>query len=136
MKKTVILITIQNSIFVKLILIFSLVRTAFFNAFVLLYEMVDSEYITDNYKIFKKINIGAIIKKKTELKILVPDHLKTKKMCKDVIKKLTFLIRYVSDEYKTQQMYNKAVVENGGILQIVPDNLKVKNCVVKLFIMM
>ena len=57
-------------------------------------------------------------------------------MCKDAIKKLTFLIRYVSDEYKTQQMYNKAVVGNGGILKIVPDNLKVKNCVVKLFIMM
>ena len=57
-------------------------------------------------------------------------------MCKDAIKKLTFLIRYVSDEYKTQQMYNKAVVENGGILKTVPDNVKVKNCVVKLFIMM
>ena len=46
-------------------------------------------------------------------------------MYKDTIKKLTFLIRYVSDEYKTQQMYNKAVVGNGGILKIVPDNLKV-----------
>ena len=120
----------------KLILIFSLVRTAFFNAFVLLYEIVDSEYITDNYKIFKKINTGAIIKKKTELIRFAPYHLKNKKKSKDAIKKLTFLIRYVSDEYKTQQMYNKAVVENGGILKIVPDNLKVKNCVVKLFIMM
>ena len=46
-------------------------------------------------------------------------------MYKDTIKKLTFLIRYVSDEYKTQQMHNKAVVGNGGILKIVPDNLKV-----------
>ena len=28
---------------------------------------------------------------------LVPDHLKTKKMCKSAVKKLLFLIKYVPD---------------------------------------
>ena len=32
----------------------------------------------------------------------VPDHLKTKKMCKHAAKKLPFVIRYVIDQYKTQ----------------------------------
>ena len=31
----------------------------------------------------------------------VPDHLKTKKMCKQAVKKLPFLIRYIPDQYKT-----------------------------------
>ena len=32
-----------------------------------------------------------------EMLNLVPDHLKTKKMCKDAVKKLLFIIRYVPD---------------------------------------
>ena len=32
----------------------------------------------------------------------VPDHIKTKKMCKNKVKKLPYLLRYVSDQYKTQ----------------------------------
>ena len=31
----------------------------------------------------------------------VPDHLGTKKTCKDAVKKLPFIIRYVADRYKT-----------------------------------
>ena len=60
--------------------------------------MFESEYITDNYKIFNKINLGAIIKNPKMVRF-VPDHLKNKKMCKNAVKKLLFLIRYVPGEY-------------------------------------
>ena len=50
-----------------------------------MYKMVDSEYSTDSYK-SPKISIGAIIKNPEMLKF-VPDHLKTKKMCKRTIEK-------------------------------------------------
>ena len=54
----------------------------------------------------------------------VPDHLKTKKMCKHTVKKLLYVLRYVADQYKTQQTYDKAILENGG-------TLKSKKCVIK-----
>ena len=37
---------------------------------------------------------------------LIPDHIKTKKMCKHAVKMLRFVIRYVSDQNKTQQICN------------------------------
>ena len=52
---------------------------------------------------------------------LVPDHLKTKKMCNHPLKKISFVIRYVSDRYNTQQMCDKAVLENAGTLESVDD---------------
>ena len=55
--------------------------------------MVDSEYSTDNYS-SSKISIRAIIKTPEMLR-LVPDCLKTKKMCKYEVKKLPFAIRYI-----------------------------------------
>ena len=33
----------------------------------------------------------------------LPDHLKTKKMCKHAVKKLPYLLRYVPDQCKTQE---------------------------------
>ena len=57
--------------------------------------MVDTKYITDDYK-FRKINIGAVMKK-TEILKFIPDHIKIKKMCKHEVKKLPFVTRYVSD---------------------------------------
>ena len=57
----------------------------------------------------------------------VPDHLKTKKMCKHAVEKLPYLLRYVPDWYKTQQMWGKAILENNGTLKSVPD----KKCVIK-----
>ena len=50
-----------------------------------------------------KISIGTVIKNLEMLKF-VPDHLKTKKICKCTVKKLLFVIRYVPDRYKTEQM--------------------------------
>ena len=82
--------------------------------------MVDNEYKTDNCK-SSKISIGVIIKNPEMLKF-VPDHLKTKKMCKHAVKKLPFAIRY--DIYKTQQMYNKSILEIGGMLESVRDRYK------------
>ena len=63
--------------------------------------MVDSEYSSEN-NIPLKISIGAIIKNLETLRF-VPDHVKTKKMCKHAVKKLLFVIRYVSDRYLTQE---------------------------------
>ena len=39
-----------------------------------------------------------------EMLKFVPDHLKTKKICKHAVKKLPDLLRYVRDQYKTHQM--------------------------------
>ena len=55
--------------------------------------MVDNEYSMDIY-ISVKISIRKVIKNIEMLK-LVPDHLKTKKICKHAVKKLSFLIRCV-----------------------------------------
>ena len=57
--------------------------------------MVDSEYSIEDYK-SPKINIGVIIKIPEMLKF-VPDHLKTKKICKYAVKKFPFVLRYVPD---------------------------------------
>ena len=51
----------------------------------------------------QKISIGAKMKNPEILRI-VPDHLKTKKMCKHKVKKLLFVIRYVLDQYKMQKI--------------------------------
>ena len=89
--------------------------------------MFDSEYITDNYKVFKRIDIVAIMKNPESI-IFISDHLKTKKMCKHAVNELTFLISYVPDEYKTQQTCNKAVIENGRTLKFVLDYKNQKIC--------
>ena len=62
--------------------------------------MVDGEYSMDIYKSVK-ISIGTVMKNPEMLKF-VPDHLKTKKMCKHSVEKLPFLIRHVPDRYKNQ----------------------------------
>ena len=49
---------------------------------------------------FLNISIGTVMKNPEILKF-VPDHLKTKKMCKHAIKKLPDLLRYVPDQYKS-----------------------------------
>ena len=49
------------------------------------------------------INIGTVMKNPEILKF-VPDHLKTKKLCKNAVKKLPYLLKYAPDQYKTQQM--------------------------------
>ena len=50
-----------------------------------------------------KLSIGTVMNNPEMLKF-VPDHLKTKKMCKHAVKKLPFVIRYLPDQYKTQQI--------------------------------
>ena len=44
------------------------------------------------------ISIRTVMKNPEMLKF-VPDHLKTKKMCKHVVKKIPYLLRYVPDQY-------------------------------------
>ena len=50
-----------------------------------------------------KISIGTVTRNLEMLRFL-PDHLKTKQVCKHAVKKILFLIRYVPDQYKTQEM--------------------------------
>ena len=84
-----------------------------------IYKMIDS---MDIYK-FLNINIGTVMKTREMLKF-VPDHLKTKKVCKHAVIKLPYLLRYVPDQCETQQMCDKAILENGGTLKSVPDCYK------------
>ena len=78
---------------------FSLCTTVFFLLFLFsIYKMVDS---TDIYKSLN-INIGTVMKNLEMLKF-VPNHLKTKKLCRHAVNKLPYLLRYVPDQYKTQQ---------------------------------
>ena len=85
--------------------------------------MVDSENSSDNCKTYK-ISIGEIIRNPKMLQI-VPDHLKTKKICRNVVKKLPFImIMYVPDLYKTNEMYDKVILGKGGILKFIPDCYK------------
>ena len=51
---------------------------------------------------------------------LVPDHLKTKKMCDHAVERLQLLIRYFPDRCKTKQMHDKAILENSITLDSVP----------------
>ena len=69
--------------------------------------MVDSEYIANIYKSLN-ISIGTVMRNPEMLKF-VPDHLKTKKMCKRAVKRLPYPLRYVPDQYKIRQMCDKAV---------------------------
>ena len=64
--------------------------------------------------VYKSIRISTVtVMKNPEMLKFVPDHLKTKKLCKHAVKKLSYLLRYVHDQYKTQQMYDKVILENG-----------------------
>ena len=74
--------------------------------------MVDSEYSIDHFK-SSKSSIGAMMKNPA-LKF-VPNHLKTKNICKHAVKQLPFVIRYVRNKinrYKTQQMSDKSILKN------------------------
>ena len=84
-----------------------------------IYRMVDSEYNMDLYKSVK-IRTGPVMRNPEMLLItwsLVPDHLKTKTMCKHAVKNLLFVIWYVSDWYKIQKICDESVLENGGTLE-------------------
>ena len=60
----------------------SIFKVVFFkNTLFSKYKMVDSRDINNN------INIGIVMKKPEMIK-LVPDHLKTEKMCRHAVKKL------------------------------------------------
>ena len=58
---------------------------------------------------------------------IVPDYLKTKKMCKNAVKKLAFVINYVPNQYKTQEICDKVILENDRTLKFVSDCNKKKD---------
>ena len=54
--------------------------------------------IVDIKDIYKSLNISIVtIIKNPEMLKFVPDHLKTKSMCKHAVKKLPYVLRYVPD---------------------------------------
>ena len=80
--------------------IFSLLKAVFCCSSFSIHKIVDSKYSIDIYK-SSKISIGTVMKNPELLK-LVPDHLKTNKMCKNAVEKLSLVKRYVPDQYKIQ----------------------------------
>ena len=105
----------------NIVLYLSLFKTISLTFLFSIYKMIDS---MDIYRSLN-INIGTV-KKNLEIIKFVPDHLKTKKMCKHAVKKLPYLLRYVPDQCKTQQICDKAILENAGTLEYVPDCYKNK----------
>ena len=77
-------------IYKNIVLIFSLFKKVFFFAFLF------SMYIKWLMVCAININIGTVMKNPKTLKF-VPDHVKTKQMCKHAVKKLPYLLRYVPD---------------------------------------
>ena len=58
--------------------------------------------MTDVMDVSKSSNISTgIVIENPEMLKFVPDHLKTKNMCKRALKKLPDLLRYVPDQYKS-----------------------------------
>ena len=51
----------------------------------------------------------------------VPDHLKTKMMCKNAVKKLLFVISYVTNQYTTQEICENEgnILESRGKLMLI-----------------
>ena len=54
--------------------------------------------MVDIMNICKSLDISIeIVMENPEMLKFIPDHLKTKKMCKHAVKKLPYLLRYVPD---------------------------------------
>ena len=54
--------------------------------------------MVDSVDIYKSLNISiGTVMRNPEMVKFVPDHLKTKKICKHAVKKLPFVIKYVPD---------------------------------------
>ena len=83
----------------------------------------------DIYK-FINISIGTVMKNAEMLKF-VPDHLKTKKICKHAVKKLPYLLRYVPDQYKAQQLCDTATLKMMKHYSLFLTATKIKKCVIK-----
>ena len=78
--------------------------------------------MADIMDIYKSLNISIVtVIKNPEMLKFIPDHLKTKTVCKHAVKKLRYLLKYIPDQYKTQQICEKGILENGRTLSSVPD---------------
>ena len=52
--------------------------------------------------VYKSSDISAVtVIKNSRMLKFVPDHYKTKKMCKHEVKKIPYILRYVPDEHKS-----------------------------------
>ena len=88
---------------------FQSIQSSFFTFLFSIYKIVDS------MEIYKSLNINIeTVMKNLEMLKFVPDHPKTKTICKHAVKKSPYLLRSVPDQYKTQQMCDKSILENDG----------------------
>ena len=61
--------------------------------------------MVDIMDVYKSLNISiGTVMKNSKMSKSVPDHLKTKEMCKHAVKKFSYLLRYVPYQYNTQAM--------------------------------
>ena len=51
--------------------------------------------------------------KNSEIPRFVPDHIKSKMICRNAIQKFLFAIKYVLDWYKNQEVCYKIILGNG-----------------------
>ena len=59
----------------------------------------------DSMNIYQSLNTNnEKVIKNPKILTFVPDHFKTKKLCKHAVKKLPFIIGYIPDKYKYQQI--------------------------------
>ena len=66
---------------------------------------------------------------------LAPDHLKTKKMCKNAVKKFLLVIKHVpEDRYKTKEVCEKVIIKYCGTIGFTPGCCKHQKCRIKLLI--
>ena len=49
----------------------------------------------------------------------VPDHLKSKIMCKNALKKLQFVMRFVPHRYNTQEICDKFILEISILMKMI-----------------
>ena len=68
--------------------------------------------MVESIGIYKYLNINIrTVMRNPEILKFVPNHFKTKIMCKHTVKKLSYLVRYLPGQYNAQQIFEKAILE-------------------------
>ena len=65
---------------------------------------------------------------------LVPECKITQETCDKVVNRCFLVFYIIPDWYRTQEMWDNAVFENAFLIVIVPMNIELKGCVMKLLI--
>ena len=63
--------------------------------------------------------------------LFVPDHLIMQEMCNEIMRIMPNAFPHIPDRFKTQEMCIKAVEVDSSFLQLVPEHLRPKKCVIQ-----